>query len=197
MFARERYPRSVWTLLGRRRGRPRRPRTGTIRSTIMRSVTTSGTFDAVSIGGARGKPCRSTITWCLEPFFPRSVGFLPVCAPPFLRGHVQNRPTHVTSRSLLLVGAARVGAGGHVARRLRVASHGGVSSMSCRCTRSRAAGTPRGSRCAGRTPSPRRPHDLVLGDGLAETGVRTALGAPRRRLPRAHHRRAFEAFTPG
>lgn len=149
MFSRERYPRSVCILHGRRRGRPRQPCTGTMRSTIMRSVTTSGTFDAVSMGGASGRPCRSTITWCLEPSLPRSVGFFPVWAPPFLQERAQSQPTHATSRSHLLVGGVRAGFDGRAVERRCSANHAGASSRSCHCTRVGAADTPRVSRYEG------------------------------------------------
>jgi hypothetical protein len=58
----------------------------------------SWTFAAVSIA-ASGTPLQSEIRWRLEPFFPLSVGFAPVFAPPFWPGWNPNRVRHAPSRS--------------------------------------------------------------------------------------------------
>jgi hypothetical protein len=58
----------------------------------------SWTFAAVSIT-ASGTPLRSEIRWRFVPFFPLSVGFAPVFAPPFWPGWKPNRVRHAPSRS--------------------------------------------------------------------------------------------------
>lgn len=193
-LAADRYPRSPCTLVGRRRGRPGRPRTGAIRSTIVRSVTTSGTFEAVSIGGASGWPCRSTIMWCFEPGFPRSVGLGPVAAPPFSPARARNRRRRATSRSLRRAGAVRVSAGGRAARRPPVASPAAASSTSCRYSQAPAVGPPRGCRCVERTQcrSMRR--------GRASSVVHVSIGvaaseAAVRSLPTIHRRSVVASLS--
>jgi hypothetical protein len=79
------YPLSAWSLAGRFRGRPGRPRgpmIGGIASTTRTSWVESWVLAAES-RMARGMPLRSTTRWYLEPALPRSTGFGPVASPPF------------------------------------------------------------------------------------------------------------------
>jgi hypothetical protein len=82
------YPLSPCSLAGRFRGRPglpRGPMMGGIASTNGSSWVESCAL-AVESRTASGMPFRSTTTWYLVPAFPRSVGFGPVCSPPFSPG---------------------------------------------------------------------------------------------------------------
>jgi hypothetical protein len=128
----------------------------------------------VSMGGASGRPCRSTITWCLEPIFPRSVGFLPTCAPPFWPERARSRRTRVTSRPRPLAGVAPEGAGGRAATPPSAANPAAGSSRSFRCIRALAADLPTESRCAGRTRSPSAHSDPMSADVRALIGGRVA-----------------------
>jgi hypothetical protein len=68
---------------GRRRGRPRpAPFTPTIRFMTGATNSESCRF-AAETTAASGRPAASTSRWYFGPFFPRSVGFGPVSAPPF------------------------------------------------------------------------------------------------------------------
>lgn len=81
----ESYPLSPWSLAGRSRGRPgfaRGPMMGGIASTRGSSWVESWALAAQS-RTAKGMPFRSTTRWYVEPTLPRSVGFGPVCSPPF------------------------------------------------------------------------------------------------------------------
>jgi hypothetical protein len=71
----------------------------------------SWTFAALSIT-ASGMPLRSEIRWRFVPFFPLSVGFAPVFAPPFWPGWKQNRVRHAPTLSgrLLRGGLEELGA---------------------------------------------------------------------------------------
>ncbi len=71
----------------------------------------SWTLAAVSIT-ASGTPLRSEIRWRFVPFFPLSVGFLPVFGPPFWRGWKPNRVRHAPTLSgrLLRGGLEELGA---------------------------------------------------------------------------------------
>src|SRR4051812_11184862 len=67
--------------LGRRRGRPKRPRIGAMASTSGISCVTSCRLAALVIT-ANGTPPASVTTWCLLARLRRSVGFGPVSSPP-------------------------------------------------------------------------------------------------------------------
>jgi hypothetical protein len=76
---------SAWSLAGRLRGRPGFPR-GPLKAG-MASTRGSNWVESWALAAesrtAKGMPWRSTTRWYLEPGLPRSVGFGPVCSPPF------------------------------------------------------------------------------------------------------------------
>jgi hypothetical protein len=73
---------SVWSLLGRFLGRPRRG----LRIAEMVSTASSKSFESWTLAAEwvteRGMPSLSTTMWRFEPDLPLSVGFLPVFGPP-------------------------------------------------------------------------------------------------------------------
>jgi hypothetical protein len=82
--SREWYARSPHKLRGRRRGRPRRPRTVGIASRSGISWVMSLRLPPVS-EQASGVPRPQVITWCLEPLLERSAGLGPGLSPPKAR----------------------------------------------------------------------------------------------------------------
>ncbi len=74
-------PLSAWSLPGRRRGRPRRPRVGGTASSAGAGRRRSGR-SAGRVVGPSGVPPPSTTRWRLVPALPRSVGSGPAAAPP-------------------------------------------------------------------------------------------------------------------
>ena len=102
---------------GRRRGRPRLPRTGGIASTSGSSSRMSLWFPALS-ESASGVPRPQVTVWCLEPLRARSTGLGPVFSPPQRRVRASYRSPPATSRSGRPRAALRAAAHAAVARRL-------------------------------------------------------------------------------
>ena len=96
----ESYALSACSLAGRLRGRPgfpRGPMIGGIASTSGKNWVASWAL-AAERRTASGKPLRSTTRGYLEPGLPRSVGFGPVCSPPFWPARSDDPRSPVTSR---------------------------------------------------------------------------------------------------
>jgi hypothetical protein len=125
-----RTPLSPWSLVGRLRGRPGRPRgplTGGTASTTASSSMESWVLAADS-PTAKGMPLRSTSRWYLDPGLPRSVGFGPVSSPPVWRARSHCRGWPATSRAGCRGRAGRAAGGGVAATRRRAASRAAAAS---------------------------------------------------------------------
>jgi hypothetical protein len=116
------------------------------------------------------------------------VGLGPVAEPPFWPAHVPNRPRLVTSQLPQRAEVAQADAGGPVARHLHVASPGGASNTSCRCSRAPAADLPKESLCAKRTQCRSMQHDQASSGDLFAT-CDAVWEAAVRSLPTVHHQR--------
>ena len=92
------YPLSACSFAGRFRRPPRAVLIAGIASSSGSSSGESCRFAPVSFT-ASGIPCRSAARWRFVPGLPRSVGFGPVCWPPFLPPRCCHRHSPATSRS--------------------------------------------------------------------------------------------------
>ena len=159
------YPRSAYRSSGRRRGRPRRPRTVGNASTSGSSSVTSLRFPPVN-EIASGTPFASVRTWCFEPARPRSTGLGPLLGRAEQPARAKSRSPPSTDPACPRGAAHRAGCGAGVARRRPCSIPPGAASRSCRTrTPTLAAGTPIGSRCAVRTRSHTTPDDRRAGVG--------------------------------
>jgi hypothetical protein len=123
------------------------------------------------------------------------VGLGPVAEPPFLPAHVPNRQRLATSQLPQRAEVARADAGVPVARHLPVASPGGASNTSCRCSRAPAADLPKESLCAERTQCRSAQHGQASSGDLFAT-CDAVWEASVRSLPRGHHQRVVEPLPP-
>jgi len=124
-----RTPLSQWSLAGRLRGRPGRPRgplTGGTAST-RRSSSESWVLAADS-STVSGMPRRSTSRWYLDPDLPRSVGFGPVSSPPAWRARSSCPGWPGTSRADCCGPAGPAVGGAAAATRRRAASPAAAAS---------------------------------------------------------------------
>jgi hypothetical protein len=116
------------------------------------------------------------------------VGLGPVAEPPFLPAHAPNRRRRATSQLRQRAEVAQADAGVPVARNLPVASPGGASNTSCRCSRAHAAGLPKESLCAERTQCRPKQHGQASSGDLFAT-CDAGWEAAVRSLPIVHHQR--------
>src|SRR4029453_13467171 len=121
---------SRWSLTGRLRGRPGRPRDPLTGGTV--STTASSSIGAWVLAAdsptAKGMPRRSTSRWYLDPGLPRSVGFGPVRQPPAWHARSPSPGWGATSRAGHRGRAGPTAPGAGAARRRRVASRAGAAS---------------------------------------------------------------------
>lgn len=106
-------------------------RIGNTASTTSFSIPLSCTFPPVR-RTASGIPLASVRTWRFEPGLPRSVGFGPVCAPPFLPQPTRCRGRRAESRWRCVVPGGRGAHAGGGSRRRPPANRAPCASTSCR-----------------------------------------------------------------
>jgi len=178
----DRYALSACRLLGHLRGRPRLPRTGGTASMSVSSTVVSFPLAAVIIT-ASGAPPRSVTRWRFVPGLPRSVGFGPVLAPPFLRALWTHPWQPASSRSDPRRAAGSEARGGGAPIRRPGSSRAGAASRSSPTrSPSPAEASPRECRsgaqrgCRAGSPDP-------VWDAGRPSGAACEVGAAARRSP--------------
>ena len=139
-----------------------------------------------------GVPRRSTTRWRFVPGLPRSVGFGPVSAPPFLQLPYCCRGQPGSSPAVPPRPGAPGARGGAAPTCRSVASRAGAASMSSPSSPPRVAPSPKGRPSAARRRSRSRPHDHRIEAGRPWVWVARRVVAARS-LPRG--RRIQEACS--
>jgi hypothetical protein len=134
-----------------------------------------------------GVPSRSTTRWRFEPGLPRSVGFGPICDPPFWPQRSHRPASRGSSRDARHRPAVPEARGAADPRRRPPASRASAASTSCPSSQSRQAASPTQCRTPERTRSqPARPDRRGAG---ARPSVETAAAATRARSTPTTHRK--------
>ena len=178
---------SAWSLTGRRRGRPRPRRTPGTASRVGASIMLSCRLAPDSVAPS-GVPSRSTTRCRFDSGLPRSVGFGPICDPPFWPQRSHCRASSGSSRGVQHRPAVPEARGAADPRPRPPASRASAASTSCPSNRSRRAASPTECRTAEQTRSrPVRPDRRGAGARPSVETAAVATGA--QSTPTTHRKR--------